>query len=171
MIVKREIEPQEVRGVESRPAGKSPASEQTELSPLNARRTNEGAVRDAIEAETVLFEEGIPMPESLWLESEPGSSGWTSFKNLDRYELARKINNAGWTFFYMADEIKATVFGFDRRKMARTALKRIITKVRSQKCNSLEITQVTSGSFLKVPYVTVSAHARHIQEGLVFSGQ
>ena len=126
---------------------------------------------DAIEAGTVLIEDGALMPESLRLESEPGSSGWTSFKNLDRYELARKINKAGWVFFYMAGEIKATVFGFDRRKMARTALKRIITKVESQKCNSLEITQVTSRSFLKVPYVSVSAHSRHIQEGLVFSGQ
>lgn len=125
---------------------------------------------DAIEAGTVLIEERTPMPESLWLESEL-DSGWTSVKNLDRYELESKINEAGWTFFYMAGKIKATVFGFDRRKMVRAALKRIITNVKSQKCNSLEIAQVTSRSFLKVPYVSVSAHARHIQEGLVFSGQ
>jgi hypothetical protein len=124
---------------------------------------------DAIRAGTILIEEGTLMPESLRLASEPDSSGWTSVKNLDRYELDRKINKAGWTFFYMAGKIKATVLGFDKQKTVRTALKRIITNVKSQKCNSLEITQVTSRSFLKVSSVSVSAHSRHIPKGLAFS--
>jgi len=126
---------------------------------------------DGIKAGTILIKQGTPMPESLLLESEPYSRGWTSVKNLDRYELAGKINKEGWTFFYMAGTIKAAAFGFDRQKTLRAALKRIIANVTFEKCNSLEITEVTSKSFLKVPYVSVSAHSRHIQKSLVFSGQ
>jgi len=83
----------------------------------------------------------------------------------------QQIQEAGWTFFFMAGEIKATVFGFDRQKTLRTALQRLIAKVRTQHCNSIEITQVMGHSFLKVPYVSVFAHPRHLQKGLVFPEQ
>jgi hypothetical protein len=53
-----------------------------------------------------------------------------------------EMREAGWTFFFMAGEIKATVFGFDRRKTLRAALKRLIAGVKSQHCNSIEITRV-----------------------------
>ena len=68
----------------------------------------------------------------------------------------------------MAGEIKATVFGFDRQKALRAALKRLIADVKSQHCNSIEITRVTGKSFLRVPYVSVSAHPRHLQKGMSF---
>ena len=71
----------------------------------------------------------------------------------------------------MAGEIRSTVFGFDGQKALGAALKRLIANVKSQNCNSIEITKVTRNSFLKVPYVSVSAHARHLQKGLVFSSQ
>ena len=70
----------------------------------------------------------------------------------------------------MAGEIKATVFGFDKQKALRTALKRLIADVRSQHCNSIEITGVVDKSFLRMPCVSVSAHARHLQKGQLFSG-
>jgi hypothetical protein len=70
----------------------------------------------------------------------------------------------------MAGEIRATVFGFDRQKALRTALKRLIADVKSQHCNSIEITRVISKSFLTVPYVSVSAHPRHLQKGMFFPG-
>jgi len=43
--------------------------------------------------------------------------------------------------------------------------------VKSHNCNAIEITQVSVESFFKVPYVRVTAHARHLQKGLTFSGQ
>jgi hypothetical protein len=42
---------------------------------------------------------------------------------------------------------------------------------KAQSCNSIEITSVIGKSFLKVPYVSVIAHVRHLQTGLVFSGR
>ena len=93
--------------------------------------------------------------------------GWAAVQSA-RSAFEKEVREAGWTFFFMAGEIKATVFGFDRQKTLRTALKRLIANVKSQNCNSIEITQVTGKSFLRLPYVSVSAHPRHLQKGLVF---
>ena len=86
-----------------------------------------------------------------------------------RSRFEKTIQEEGWTFFFMAGEIKATVFGFDKQKTLRAALKRLIRNVKSQHCNSIEITRVVGKSFLRVPYVSVSAHPRHLQKGKVFS--
>ena len=121
---------------------------------------------------TILIEKGTLLPDSLRLEHEPYPSAWMSVKsNLNFYELEKELASAGWTFFYMAGKITTTAFGFDRQKTVHTALKRLIANVRLQKRTCLEIDAVTSRSFLGMPYVNVSAHSRHIQKGLVFSGQ
>jgi hypothetical protein len=119
---------------------------------------------ETIKTGTILIKENTVLPKTLQLESEPCASGWRLVKNLDGYGLARKIHDAGWTFFYLAGEIKATAFGFDRQKTARRAAKRILANLKSEKFNSLEITRAASKRFLGVPYASVSAHSRHIQE-------
>ncbi len=121
---------------------------------------------EKIKTGTILIEEGVLLPESLRFESEPYSKGWRLVKNLDGYGLDRKIREAGWTFFFMAGEIKASVFGLDGEKAVRRAVKRVITYMKSDRFNCLEITQVAPRRFLGLPYVTVSAHLRHIQESI-----
>jgi hypothetical protein len=64
----------------------------------------------------------------------------------------------------LAGEIGATVFGFDGQKTVRRAVKRILANLKSGEFNSLEITRVASKRFLGLPYASVSAHSRHIQE-------
>lgn len=125
---------------------------------------------DAIAAGDILIEEGTHLPDSLLLQGKPDSNGWAAL-NGARSAFEKDVREAGWTFFFMAAEIQATVFGFDKQKALRAALKRLIANVKSQHCNSIEITQVTGKSFLKVPYVSVSAHPRHLQKGVIFSGQ
>ena len=122
---------------------------------------------DTIAAGTILMQEGTHLPNSQPRLRESDSSGWAAVEN-SRCTFEKEVREAGWTFFFMAGEIKVTVFGFDRQKTLRAALKRLIGKVKSQNCNSIEITQVTGRSFLKLPYVSVSAHPRHLQKGLVF---
>jgi hypothetical protein len=124
---------------------------------------SEKVTADQIKAGTV--EEGTPLPDSLNFESKPYSNGWRSVKNLNGYGLDRKIRAVGWTLFDLA-QIKASVFGFDREKAARRALNRVLANVKSDNFNSLEISQVAAKRFLGLPYVTVSAHARHIQESM-----
>ena len=125
---------------------------------------------DGITAGSILIEQGAHLPKSLLLQSESESNGWAAVKTA-RSTFEKELQEAGWTYFFMAGEIKTTVFGFDRQAALRAALQRLITRVKSQHCNSIEITRVTINSFLKVPYVSVSAHPRHLQKGLTFSGQ
>ena len=125
---------------------------------------------DGITAGSILIEQGAHLPNSLLLQSESDSNGWAAVKSA-RSTFEKELQEAGWTYFFMAGEIKATVCGFDRQAALRAALQRLITRVKSQHCNSIEITRVTINSFLKVPYVSVSAHPRHLQKGLTFSGQ
>ena len=126
---------------------------------------DEKIMADQIKIGTIFIEEGTVLPDSLKFESESYSSGWRSVKNLNGYALDREIRKVGWTFFNLA-EIKTSVFGFDRAKATGRALNRALAKVKSENFNSLEISQVAAKRFLGLPYVTVCAHARHIQESM-----
>lgn len=124
---------------------------------------------DTITAGNILVQDTTSLPESLRLHVEADSNGWASVKD-NRSTFEKAVNEAGWTFFFMAGEIKASVFGFDRQKALRGALKRLITDVKSRHCNTIEITSVVGKSFLRMPYVSVTAHVRHLQKGALFSG-
>jgi len=126
-------------------------------------------VAETIKTGTVLIKDGTLLPDALQVESEPCATDWRLVKDLDGYELHRKINEAGWTFFCLAGEIKATIFGFDGQKTVRRAVKRISANPKSSKFNALEITRVVLKSFLGVPYASVSACSRHIQESSFLS--
>jgi len=119
---------------------------------------------DVTEAGRIFIREGTQLPASLQLESETCMPGWRSVKSLDGYALGRKIHDAGWTFFCLAYETRATVFGTDGEKMVRRAMERILANRKLEEFNSLEVTRVASKRFLGIRYVTVSAQSRHIQE-------
>ena len=124
----------------------------------------------AIGVGDILIEGGTYLPNSVTPLGESSQPGWSAIKS-DRPTFDKEIKEAGWTNFFMAGEIKVTVFGSDKQKTLRSALKKLTTLVKSQSCNSIEITDVTEKSFLLMPYVCVCAHARHLQQGLVFSGR
>jgi hypothetical protein len=117
----------------------------------------------------ILIREDTPLAANLPIESEAFLPGWRVVKNLDRSTLARNIEGTNWTFFRLAREIRATVFGIDEEKMVRRAIKEILARLKSEKFNSLEITRVTSVAskrFLEVRYVTVSAQSGLMQQGV-----
>jgi len=103
------------------------------------------------------------MTTLLGLESEPCSAGWSLLKVLDGSALDRKIHAAGWNFFFMATEVKVMFFGSLGAAKIQNALPRILKKVKEQHFNGLEVTEIVSRRFLGVPYVTISAHSRHMQ--------
>jgi len=113
---------------------------------------------------TILIKGSALLPGSLRFESEPYSNGWKIVRNLDGFGLERRIREAGWNFFYMAGEIEATAFGFDREKTLLRTVNRVLASLKSEKFNSFEITQVAEQPFLGLCRMTVSAHARHVQE-------
>jgi len=117
---------------------------------------------------SILIKEWPGMKQLLGFESKPYSGEWSLVEVLDGFTLDRKIHAAGWNFFFMAAEIKVMFFGsVGAAKGAakiQNALKRILEKVKPQQFNGLEVTQIVSRRFFGVPYVTVSAHSRHMQQ-------
>jgi len=104
------------------------------------------------------------MTEVLAWESEPYLEGWNVVKALDGFPLDDKIHAAGWSFFFMAAETKVMFFGAIGAQRIQNALKRILGKVRPQNFNCLEVTGIVAKRFWGMPYATVSAHSRHIQQ-------
>jgi hypothetical protein len=120
---------------------------------------------------TIFIDRSTLPSQPFRFENESHPSAWMLGKSsLNSNELENDLATTEWTFFYMAGGVRATAFGFDRQKRIYRALKRLIARVRLQKCNCLEIDEVATRAFLGMSYVSVSAHSRHIQKGLVFSG-
>jgi hypothetical protein len=119
-----------------------------------------------VEIGTILIKEGTQLPDRLPLESEPYLNGWRLVKNLSCSAIDRKLGEVGWTFFFMAGEVNAMAFGSDSERTTRSAVKKVIAKMKSGKFNCLEISRVEAKCFLGLPYVTVAGHPRHIQESI-----
>lgn len=121
---------------------------------------------DTIKPGTMLIKEGTLLPETVRFESESYVPGWRLVKDLDACGLHQKIRDAGWTFFCLAGQLGATVFGIDEQKTLSRAVEQILASPESAEFNSLEIMRVaseTSKRFLGVRYMTVSAQSGHIQ--------
>jgi hypothetical protein len=112
----------------------------------------------------MMMKDWIGVPHCPGLETEPCFGEWSVVKVPDAFALEREIHAAGWNFFFMATEVKATYFGFLGQQKIHRALKRILAKVNPEHFNGLEVTKIAARHFLGVPYVTVSAHSRHIQQ-------
>jgi hypothetical protein len=116
---------------------------------------------------SILIKEGTPLPETVRFKSESCVPGWRLIKDLDAWGLDRKIREAGWTFFCIAGQLGATVFGIDEQKTLSRAVEQILANLELAEFNSMEIIRVASEAskrFLGVRYLTVSAQSRHIQE-------
>jgi hypothetical protein len=130
------------------------------------------AERPSLSTGALLIAPGTALPPGWSCKNGSVMSGWSPVATtFDRLQVEKKPVAAGWTFFFMAGAITMTAFGWSRPRMLDTALARLIAAVGQQRCNCLAIDDVRMRSFLGVPYVSVSAHARHIQKGMVFSWQ
>jgi hypothetical protein len=123
---------------------------------------------DRIRVGTMLIEDGTHTPESLVLGTERYSAGWSSIIKSTSAQLGKELESAGWTFFYMAGEIRTSGFGFNDKSRTDRAVARVIDAVKRQNCNCLEITQMRRRSFLGLPYTSLVAHARHIHRSRSF---
>lgn len=108
------------------------------------------------------------MPATALVSTEDYSGGWSSIMGSTSAQLGKQIERAGWTFFYMAGEIRTSAFGFNDQSRAARAIAHLINAVKLENCNCFEITQVRQGSFLGLRCTSLVAHARHIQESCSF---
>ena len=117
----------------------------------------------AVQVGSILIEERPGIGQFLKLKSEPYAGHWSVVQGFDGFALDRKIHVAGWSFFFMAAEVKVMFFGRPGTTKIRNAVRRILAKLRPQSFNCLEVTGIVEKRFWGMRYATVSAHARHIQ--------
>jgi hypothetical protein len=120
-----------------------------------------------VQVGTILMSE---WPQLLKLESEPYSGRWSMVKTPSALALDRKIRAAGWSFFFIASEVKVMFFGALGAKKIQHALHRILGKVGPEHFNGLEVTGIAAKRFLGLPYAVVSAHSRHLQQDCYLDG-
>jgi len=118
-----------------------------------------------LQAGTILFREGLLFPDALEIDSEAYTDHWRLVIAPPRRLLDERIRAAGWNFFFHAAVTHAVAVGSRGAATTTRALQRLVARASSQDFNSLEVSAITSGHFLGVPYTTVSAHSRHLQEG------
>ncbi|HXA00042.1 MAG TPA: hypothetical protein VN025_19945 [Candidatus Dormibacteraeota bacterium] len=115
---------------------------------------------------SILIRENMVFPAGVSVESDAFLPGWKLVRDLNGYELARMIVKANWNFFYLAGEIRAMTLGRGGSAAFRRTLRRIVAKREGQNYNSLEITRVVAKRFLGIPFLSIAANSRHIQEGI-----
>jgi hypothetical protein len=117
-----------------------------------------------VQVGTILIDDEPQLTQVLALKSEPYSGKWSVIKGIDGVALDRQLHAAGWNFFFLAAEVKVMFLGAMGAQRIQSALQRILRKVRPENFNCLEVTGIVAKRFLGMPYATVSAHSRHIQQ-------
>lgn len=123
-----------------------------------------------IESGTLLIRKGAVLPASILLKSSVTNDSFSAVQGgAELLQLKAELAQAGWDYFYMG-AVKQTVFGRGPNRLA-SAMKGVTAKMRLNKCNSLQIDAITPHSVLGIPYLSVSAHCCHIQQGVIFAGE
>lgn len=112
---------------------------------------------------TILLREGVLLPEQLNLKTEKHSADWRILPEANGYALDRQLRVVGWSCTLLSGEIKTISFGRSQAAMLKSGVRRLLAKVRGLDYNCAEIATIKHSRFLGVPYVTICAHARHIQ--------
>ncbi len=105
------------------------------------------------------------MFDTLDVESEPYFRNWRSLGIIESSGLDRKVRAKGWNLFFMAGEIRAVVPAWGGHNTLRRGVKRLLAQTQLQNLNCLEVTHVLRKHFLGIPYRSIAAHPRHLQEG------
>jgi hypothetical protein len=94
----------------------------------------------------------------------PYSKGWRVVTTGDE-PLGSTIRAAGWNFFFTVCRREGSALGTLKPETLERAVRRILRKVQELYFNAVEIDKIEHHKALGlVPYVSVSAHARHIQQ-------
>jgi hypothetical protein len=116
-------------------------------------------------AGTMMVQEGLLLPKAAGLQSNRYSQGWRTVKILDSFGLDADLRAAGWALLCIAGEIKVRILGRDGDANVGKAVRRILREAHRMAFNCVGLNQITSTSFLGIPYLAISAQAYHIQQG------
>lgn len=119
---------------------------------------------NTIQAGTMLVQQSALL-HSLGAQGENYSDQWCSLGMVESAELDRKLRAAGWNLFFMADELRTVVPAWGGEKTVRAGVKRLLARTRAQQFNCMQLSNILRERFLGIPFVSVVAHARHLQQG------
>jgi hypothetical protein len=112
---------------------------------------------------SVIMRAGTVTPERMELESEGFCEGWDRIRNIDADALKQSLRAAGWHMMCLADGLQAVAVGAFEQDTVERATASLLAKLKPQMYNCVEVTEISYRSFIGVPYVHVTGHARHIQ--------
>ena len=124
-----------------------------------------------IQAGSLMLRSGVQGPNTMSLSTSPYSSQWDLVAGRDTCESERAVRSAGWHLMCIAGEVRALAFGHNEWKNVRHAVDRILAQVLAQDFNGAEVVEIATRHFLGVPYLSVRAHARHLQQGDTLHGR
>ncbi len=119
---------------------------------------------NTIQAGTMLVQQSALL-HSLGTKGEIYSDQWCSLGAHESAGLDRKLRDAGWNFFFMADELRTIVPPWGGQRTLRAGVKRLLARTRAQQFNCMQLSNVLQERFLGIPFISVVAHARHVQQG------
>jgi hypothetical protein len=119
---------------------------------------------NTIQAGTVLVQHSVLL-NSLGTKADIYSDQWCSLNTQESAELDGKIRAMGWNLFFMAEELRTMVPAWGGEKSIRTGVKRLLARTRAQQFNCMQLSNILRERFLGIPFVSVTAHARHLQKG------
>jgi len=117
-----------------------------------------------IQSGTVLVQQSALL-HSLGTHGENYSDQWCSLGANESAQLDRKLRAAGWNFFFVADELRTIVPPWGGEKTLRAGVKRLLARTQAKQFNCMQLSNILRERFLGIPFVSVVAHARHIQQG------
>ena len=118
-----------------------------------------------IEAGSLMLRTGVQRPNLMSMNTTSYSRQWDVVTGRDVFATERAVREAGWHLMCIAGTVRATAFGRSEGKNARVAVDRVLAKIQAQDFNAAEVIEISTKHFLGIPYLSVSAHARHLQQG------
>lgn len=110
-----------------------------------------------------IMQNGLLLPDAVHVTLTSFSPGWQALAGSGR-ALDHSLRDVGWSCFFLAGELHSIALGSSPASRAR-ASGRLLAKVRALACNCAELAAVRNFNFLGIPYLRMSGHARHIQQG------
>lgn len=127
-----------------------------------------GVERDSmsgtIQSGTILVDTSA-LQRSLGETGEIYSDHWLYLGTKEGVNLHQRLRAAGWNLFFMAEELRTLVTVWGGEKSMRSGIKRLLARASAQRYNCVQLSNVRREHFLGIPYLSVVAHARHLQKG------
>lgn len=124
-----------------------------------------------IEAGSLMLRTGVQGPDSILVSTTSYSRKWDVVTGRDVFATERAVRAAGWHLMCLGGAVRAMAFGRSEGTNARRAVDRVLAKIRKQDFNAAEVVEISTKHFLGIPYLSVSANARQLQQGNTLQDQ